>query len=174
MPVAYESYSHIKTVMRANKVESLRACLVRNGGTAYVPRQYTVAIETAPWRAAQNIVAETEEDAKHAIEYLKKKKAGRATFLPIASVKGSRLETKDIDTQKGFVSIASDLTDCKEKFKNIVGGLLGRIAVFDNIDNGCGSAKYGYSFRIVTPRGTAFPSKPFPAEAGNARACFRK
>jgi chromosome segregation protein len=154
---AYESYSHsVKTVMRAKQSGELKG-LSLYGTVAQlisVPRQYTVAIETALGGAAQNIVAETEEDAKHAIEYLKKKKAGRATFLPIASVKGSRLETKDIDTQKGFVSIASDLTDCKEKFKNIVGGLLGRIAVFDNIDNAVAAArKYGYSFRIVTLEG---------------------
>ena len=99
----------------------------------------------------QNIVTETENDAKKAIEFLKRKDAGRATFLPMSTIKGSEIRENDLESSEGFVGVASDLCDCDEKYKNILRSLLGRICVADNLDNAVGIAKrYGYRFRIVT------------------------
>ncbi len=116
-----------------------------------VPEKYAVAIETALGAAMQNIVTETEEDAKRAIEFLKKRDAGRATFLPMSTIKGSELSENGLENAAGFVGIASDLCDCDERYKGILRSLLGRICIADDLDNAVGIARrYKYRFRIVT------------------------
>ncbi len=122
-----------------------------------VDKKYEVAIEMSLGSALQNIVTTTEEDAKNAIEYLKKNKLGRATFLPISSVKGRYMESRLLDEIKkhpGFCGVASDLVKYKEEYKGIILSLLGRVAVVENLDAGIEMArKFGYGFRIVTLEG---------------------
>lgn len=119
-----------------------------------VEKKYETAIEMALGGALQNVVTETEEDAKRAIEYLKVNKAGRATFLPISSVNGRKIEENTINTLSGisgFCGIASDLVGIDNKFKNIILSLLGRVVIVENLEEGIKIARrFNYSFRIVT------------------------
>ena len=116
-----------------------------------VPEEYAVAIETALGAAMQNIVTETEEDAKRAIAFLKKRDAGRATFLPRSTIRGNELQEKGLENVSGFVGIASTLCDCDDKYSGILRSLLGRICIADNLDNAVEIARrYSYRFRVVT------------------------
>ena len=122
-----------------------------------VSAEYEVAIEVALAQSYQNIVTETEEDAKKAIEYLKKGRFGRATFLPLTAVNGRRFEKDTVDILEaavGYIGIASDIVDFDDKYKKAVDSLLGRVAVFDNLDNAlrCAS-KNKYAFMCVTLEG---------------------
>lgn len=122
-----------------------------------VSSKYETAIETALAQAYQNIVTETEEDAKKAIEYLKKGRFGRATFLPLTAVSGRRFDNETVNILEGamgFLGIASDLVDFDEKYTKAIDSLLGRVAVFDNLDNAlkCAS-KNRYAFMCVTLEG---------------------
>jgi chromosome segregation protein len=113
--------------------------------------QYSVAIEVALGAAVGHIIVKTQSDAKSAIRHLKQNKAGRATFLPIDSVKAKRFDEKKIDEEAGFIGIASDLVDCKSDYREIVDSLLGRTVVVNDLDSATSIAKkYGYRFKIVT------------------------
>ena len=112
---------------------------------------HTVAIETALGGAMQNIVVENEETGKRGIALLKESRAGRATFLPLTSVKGSRLDVSGLEQSFGFVGLACDLVSCGDRFRGVVTSLLGRVAVAEDIDSAVAIAKRnGYRFRIVT------------------------
>ena len=113
--------------------------------------EYALAIETALGGAAQHVIVEREEDAKRSIAYLRDTKNGRATFLPMASMKGSRLQEKGLESENGFVGIASDLVRTDKEYEEIAQYLLGRVAVAEDMDYAVVIArKYGYKFRIVT------------------------
>ena len=113
--------------------------------------EYAVAIETALGNSIQNIVTETEDDAKRAIYLLKKENAGRATFQPVSSVKGRNFEEKDLHKCKGYIGIASELLSYDKKYSEIISSLLGKVVVCDNLDNAVVMAKkYSYNFKIVT------------------------
>ena len=88
-----------------------------------VPEEYQTAIEMCLGASLQNIVTETEEDAKKLVEHLRKNNLGRASFLPITSVKGKKLE-KIKGHEKGFVGIASDLVKYNKKYEQIILNLL--------------------------------------------------
>ena len=122
-----------------------------------VDRKYETAIEISLGGALQNIVTQTEEDAKKAIEFLKKNKLGRATFLPISSVEGKGFDSQTLGRIKqceGFCGIASDLVKHDPLYNGIIRSLLGKVVVIDDLDNGIKMArKFGYSFRIVTLEG---------------------
>lgn len=115
------------------------------------PAEYAVAIETALGAAIQNIVTDNENTAKRAINYLKDNRAGRATFLPLTSVKSRPFTEKGLEKCEGFVDMADKLLEYDAKYSEIIGSLLARTAVVDNIDNGIEMAKkYSYRFKIVT------------------------
>ena len=116
-----------------------------------VKEKYSTAIGTALGSAMQNIVVETEADAKKAIMLLKRKNVGRATFLPLSTIKGTKLFQKDVEKCRGFIGIASDLCSVEPKYSEIVLSILGRIVVAEDID--CAieiSKKFNYKFRVVT------------------------
>ena len=116
-----------------------------------VDKKYAVAIEIALGAAMQNIVVGTEQDAKQAIALLKKEDSGRATFLPISSIRGRSLDEKGLDNCDGFVGIASELVSFDPSYREIANSLLGRIAVAEDLDYAVAIAKkYNYRFRIVT------------------------
>lgn len=116
-----------------------------------VPAEYAVAIETALGAAIQNIITDDENSAKRAINYLKDNRAGRATFLPLTSVKSRPFTEKGLEKCEGFVAMADELLEFDKKYSEIIGSLLARTAVVDNIDNGIEMAKkYSYRFKIVT------------------------
>lgn len=116
-----------------------------------VPKEYSVAVETALGAAAQNIVVENNTDAKKAIEFLKSNNKGRATFLPITEIKGKNFTESGLDTCYGFVGVASKLVKFDPKYSEVVNWLLGRTVVTEDIDSAANIAKkYGYRFKIVS------------------------
>ncbi len=117
-----------------------------------VPKEYETAVEMCLGQSMQNIVTDTEEDAKKLVEHLRKNNLGRASFLPITSVKGKKLEK--VTSAKGVIGIASDLVKFDKKYEQIILNLLGRTLVVDNMDNAIAIArKNSYGFRIVTLEG---------------------
>lgn len=116
-----------------------------------VDEQYGVAVETALGGALQNIIVENEETAKRGIRFLQENKAGRATFLPITSVKGNRLSENGLDSLDGFVALAVDIVKFRPEHTGIFTSLLGRIVIAEDIDSATIIAKkYNYRFKIVT------------------------
>ncbi|MBE6623653.1 MAG: chromosome segregation protein SMC [Ruminococcaceae bacterium] len=116
-----------------------------------VSGEYVTAIETALGAAVTNIVVENEDSAKKAISFLKEKGAGRATFLPLTSIRENIIDEPSLEKEKGFVGIGSLLVSCEKKYNIVAGYLLGRTVVADNIDNASVIArKYRFRYRIVT------------------------
>ena len=147
---AYDLNGNI-TRIRYNDGTEIRYVYDDIGQLIRVDDKYTVAIETILGGALQNIIVSDERASKDAIAYLKRTDGGRATFMPLDTVKPSQLEKKDIKNQAGFIGLASDLVSHDEKYSAAIRYLLGRIAVCDNINSASALAKkYGYSFRIVT------------------------
>jgi len=118
-----------------------------------VDKKYETAIEMCLGASLQNIVTENEQDAKKLVEYLRKNNLGRASFLPITTVKGKRIDKIKSKTN-GVIGIASDLINTDKKYRQIVESLLGRTVIVDDMDTAINLAKQNsYSFRIVTLKG---------------------
>lgn len=118
-----------------------------------VKKEYETAIEMALGASLQNVVTETEQDAKNLIEYLRKNNLGRVTFLPISAVNGKKLEKAHLNI-KGVIGIASDLVEYNNKYDGIFKNLLGRTVIVEDMEAGIAVAKKNsYSFRIVTLKG---------------------
>ena len=114
-------------------------------------QKYEIAIETALGGRIQNIVIDSENTAKILIDYIKKNKYGRATFLPLSSVRNSTFSNKEFLKEKGVIGIASELVEFDSEYVNLVGSLLGKIVVIDNIDNAIAfEKKFRYEYRVVT------------------------
>ncbi len=112
---------------------------------------YVVALETALASSVQFVVVGQAEDAKACIRYLKEHRIGRATFLPLETVKGSLCDVRQIRQMEGYLGIASELTRFDEKFRGIVEDLLGRTVVADTLDNASKIASaVGHRLKIVT------------------------
>lgn len=122
-----------------------------------VEKEYETAIEMCLGQALQNVVTSTEQDAKKMIEYLRSNSLGRASFLPIASVQGKKLDK--LTKMDGVIGIASDLVKCKKEYEQIILSLLGRTVVVEDMDTAIALAKKDkYSFRIVTLKGDIISS----------------
>lgn len=118
--------------------------------------KYETAVETALGQAMQNIVTKNEEDAKYLIEYLKKMRYGRITFLPMSSIKPRSIDPRFDRALKtaGCFGVASELVRFDKKYKNIVDGLLGGTVIVDTLDTAVSLARStGYGFKIVTLEG---------------------
>lgn len=140
----------VKSIIKASKQGRLSGVYGSVAQIISVEPEYNVAIETALGGALQNIVVESEETAKRGIRFLKETKTGRATFLPVTSVKGTRLD-KTLENEEGFIALGCDLAKTDEKFKGVINSLLGRICIAEDIDLASVIAKkYGYKFKIVT------------------------
>ena len=122
-----------------------------------VEKEYETAIEMCLGQALQNVVTSTEQDAKKMIEYLRTNSLGRASFLPISSVQGKKLDK--LTKMDGVIGIASDLVKCKKEYEQIILSLLGRTVVVQDMDTAIALAKKDkYSFRIVTLKGDIISS----------------
>lgn len=121
----------------------------------HVDKEFETAVETALGGSIQNIVTDNAQTAKDMIQYLKKNKYGRATFLPLTNIHpGQNVLPGDIMGQKGVIGIASSLVHADAQFSGLVKYLLGRHIVVDNIDNAIALAgKYNHTIRIVTKEG---------------------
>ena len=118
-----------------------------------VPEELQTAIEMSLGMALQNIVTETEQDAKKLVEYLRKNNIGRASFLPITSIKGKKIENIK-GNKSGIIGIAADLVKYNKKCEQIIYNLLGRTVIVDNMDTAIRVAKEnGQNFKIVTQEG---------------------
>lgn len=120
-----------------------------------VKKEYEIAVETALGGSIQNIVTDNEQTAKKMIEYLKKNRYGRATFLPLTNIhKKAANNARNVMAEKGVIGMASELVSADEKYNDLVNYLLGRFVVVDNIDNAIAlAAKYHHTLRIVTTEG---------------------
>ena len=120
-----------------------------------VPKKYEIAIETALGGSIQNVVTDSEQTAKHLIEYLKKNRFGRATFLPLTSIgnKNSFHQEKAL-AEPGVLGLASSLVEADPQYEGLLTYLLGRVVVTETIDHAIALAKkFQYSLRIVTLEG---------------------
>ena len=148
----YEGFSRaVRVVMQTAQGGSLRGV---HGPVASLMRteaRYAVALEVALGGGLQNIVVDREEDAKSAINLLKQRDGGRATFLPLSAIRGEELRERGVDQEEGFVGIASRLLTCDSRYGDIFRNLLGRTVVAEDLDRGIAMArKYQHRFRIVT------------------------
>lgn len=117
--------------------------------------KYETAIEIALGGNIQNIVTDDEDTAKDMIEYLKKTRAGRATFLPLTSIREPQeFKAQEALNEKGVLGMADELVDTEEKYRSVAKAMLGRIVVVDTVDNAVIIArKYKYTIRMVTLEG---------------------
>lgn len=147
-----EGFAHsVKEILRAQKNARISGIRGSVAQLIQVDSRYSLAIETALGAALQNIVVENEETAKRCIRLLKEQNAGRATFLPMTSVRGNSLSERGLEEQNGFIAPAEKLVTFEKEYSGIISSLLGRIAVAEDIDSAAEIAKkYGYKFRIVT------------------------
>ena len=150
----YEGYSFaIKKLLRESERNS---ALKKNivgvvASLIKVPEKFETAIEVALGGAVQNIVTYDEEGAKELIKFLKDNSFGRATFLPITSMKRRNFNTKLLQGKSGCFGLASELVDYDKKIDNVVSNLLGSTVIVDTLLTAVNLAKStGYAFRIVT------------------------
>lgn len=124
-----------------------------------VSPKYQIAIEMVLGGVLQNIVTKTEQDAKKLVEYLRENNLGRASFLPISSVKGKKLDKFNKSNVKGEVVLACDAIKTDKKYEQIILNLLGKTVIVEDMTEAIALAKQnGYSFRIVTLKGDVINS----------------
>ena len=126
-----------------------------------VPARFETAIDMALGAALQNIVTDTEETAKQLIDYLKRDRLGRATFLPISAMRPKLLSERErqVLSLPGCLGPASELVKCGDDFRGIVENLLGRTVIADNLEHGIAIMRAGgHSFRLVTLDGEVMHS----------------
>ena len=141
----------VKTVVNAQSHGKVHGICGPVSRVISVPKEYGVAIETALGSAMQNIVTETDEDAKRAIRYLKSVDGGRATFLPLNTIKSRELRENGLEDCYGFVGVAANLCSCDNKYNGILYSLLGKIVIAEDLNCATTIAKkYSYRFKIVT------------------------
>jgi chromosome segregation protein len=153
-----EGFAHsVKEILKMGHNNVIRGIHGTVGDLLSVDRELTLAIETALGAAIQNVIVENEDTAKRSINHLKETRAGRATFLPLTSVKGRTLEPniiRDLSREEGFIGVASEIVRFDSKYTGIYENLLGRTAVFEDIDTAAEAAKrFRYAFKIVTSDG---------------------
>ena len=147
----YEGYSKaVKTVMREAERGTLRGIHGPVANLVKADEECALAIETALGAAAQNIVTDTQNDGRSAIEMLKRRDAGRATFLPVDTIRGSVMRDAPVN-DPGFVGVAFDLVQFDPRYKDIFASLLGRTVIAETLGDAVRMSKAnGNRLRIVT------------------------
>lgn len=144
-------FRSVKDILRASKSGQIGGIHGIVADIISVEERYVTAVETVLQSVMQHIIVDNEETAKRCIRFLKETNAGRATMLPLTSIKGRSLNEPRLEMEDGFEGIASDLVQCDEEYTEIVRNLLGTTAVVDDIDTAAFiGKKYGNKFRIVT------------------------
>ena len=150
----YDGYGNsIRRVMEQKEhVPGIRGVVA---DIVHVEKNYEIAIETALGGSIQNIVTDNEQTAKQMIEFLKKNRYGRATFLPLNSISArGDFNQRGALNEPGAIGLASGLVTADKEYAGLIGYLLGRVLVVDNIDNAIAIArKYRHSIRMVTLEG---------------------
>jgi chromosome segregation protein len=148
----YEGYSKsVKVVMQEARRGNLRNIHGPVSQLLQTRDDYAVAIETALGSSMQSIVVSAEEDGKAAINLLKRRDSGRATFLPLSAIRGRILQERGLESCAGFVGLASDLVEYAPQYRDIFENLLGRTVIAESMDDAIAMARrFGHRFRIVT------------------------
>lgn len=154
----YDGYAlGVKTVLQQASRGVLKGIHGSLAELIRVDKRFELAIETALGGALQNVVVGTEVDARAAIQLLKQRQAGRATFMPLDVIKSRRMRDGELDSvrgEKGYVGIASDLVDASAAYRVAVEHLLGNVIIAETLEDANMLArKLGYRNRIVTIQG---------------------
>ncbi|GFP75958.1 chromosome segregation protein SMC [Clostridium fungisolvens] len=155
----YEGYNRAVKILMEHIDKGYVGTDVKNcsviGELISVEKEYETAIEIALGSSISNVVTEDEKSAQKLIEYLKEKKLGRATFLPLTIIKGTVLQLdKRIKEVSGYIGIASELLNFDKKYEKAINYVLGRTIVSRDMNSALNIAKIsGYSHKIVTLQG---------------------
>ena len=152
MEKEYEGFNKaVRLIMQAAEKNALRGVHGPVANLMTTDKRYAVAIEIALGAGMQNVVVDREEDAKSAINFLKQRDGGRATFLPLTAIRGDVLREAGVEREYGYVGVASQLVQFDKRYTEIFNNLLGRTVVVEDMDCGIAVArKYSNRFRIVT------------------------
>ncbi len=157
MQAEFEGYNYaVKKLLKLNaqgteiskNIVGVVASLIK------VPEKFETAIEVALGSSVQNIVTYDENGAKELVDYLKSNNFGRATFLPISSMKRRSVNVEGISNLKGYIGIASELINFDKKIDNVISGLLGGTIIVEKLIDAIEiSRKSGFAFKIVSLEG---------------------
>ena len=152
MEKVYEGYSKaVKLVMGEAGRGGLKGVRGPVAGLLHVPDRYAVAIEIALGGAMQNLVVDREEDGRDAINWLKRRDGGRATFLPMNAIRPADFRDKAVEREPGFVGMGDAVISFDPEYAAIFSSLLGRVVIAEDMDKALAIArKFGRRFRIVT------------------------
>ncbi|HEM5130990.1 TPA: chromosome segregation protein SMC [Streptococcus suis] len=161
-------YAGVKAVLQASS--SLGGIIGAVSEQLTFDTRYQTALEIALGGASQNVIVEDEATAKRAIAFLKEKRQGRATFLPLTTIKPRQLSGQQVsllESSEGFLGLASDLVTYQPNLDAIFQNLLGTIAIFDSIDHANQAARATkFQVRMVTMDGAEI--RPGGAFAGGS------
>ncbi|MDG4519869.1 chromosome segregation protein SMC [Streptococcus suis] len=161
-------YAGVKAVLQA--APSLGGIIGAVSEQLTFDTRYQTALEIALGGASQNVIVEDEATAKRAIAFLKEKRQGRATFLPLTTIKPRQLSGQQVsllESSEGFLGLASDLVTYQPNLDAIFQNLLGTIAIFDTIDHANQAARATkFQVRMVTMDGAEI--RPGGAFAGGS------
>ncbi len=167
MEASFEGlYGGVKSVMvgaERNELHGIRGLVA---DIIEVDNKYNIAIETALGGKGQNIITNTNKDAKLAVEFLKKNRAGRATFIPLDNIRYDK--SHNVPRANGVLGRAADLVTCSAEFTSAVEYLLGRILVIDTLDNALAVSRQKVGYLLVTLDGESI--NPRGAITGGSRA----
>lgn len=154
----YDGYAlGVRTVLQAGSKGRLQGIHGSLASLLTVPKRYETAIEIALGATLQNVVVDTEADARAAIEMLKSRQAGRATFMPLSVIRSRMLQAGDVSKVRGhsgFIGIASELVEAGPAYGALVEHVLGNVIVAQNLLDANELARLlGYRVRIVTFEG---------------------
>lgn len=150
----YEGFfKSVKSILKRRGTAGFEGICGAVGELISVDKKYELAIEIAVGGALQNIITETEQDAKTAIEFLKKNFLGRGTFLPLSVIKGKNLgnEKEEVLAFPGVLGIAKDLIGYNSKYENVMSSLLGRVIILEDMT--CAlklASKTKHRYKLVT------------------------
>ena len=151
MEKEYEGYSKaVKSVMKESSRGNLKGVHGPVSGLVKAGKEYALAVETALGAAGQNIVIDSRDDARRAIDYLKRTDSGRATFLPVDTIRGSVLKDVPVNDE-GFIGLAYDLVSFDKQYDEIIASLLGKTIVTESLSDAVRISKNsGDRYRIVS------------------------
>ena len=161
-------YAGVKSVLQ--NAQSIQGIIGAVSEHLTFDTRYQTALEIAMGTSGQNIIVEDEAAAKRSIDYLKRNRQGRATFLPLTTIKPRQLNgqfAQILANAPGFIGMASDLVTYEERLANIFQNILGVTAIFNTIDNANKAARaVRFQVRMVTLDGSEI--RPGGAFAGGA------
>lgn len=146
-------FKSVKSILKLRGKQGFTGICGAVGELISVEQKYETAVEIAIGNALQNIVTETEQDAKTAIDYLKRNSLGRSTFLPLSVIKGKDLgsDKGEVLKAQGVIGIAKDLIGYNSKYENVISSLLGRVVIMENMDFALKlAAKTKHMYKLVT------------------------